>query len=393
MQPEMTGLGRIPLFSYGFRPFFLGGATWAALAMALWIGELSGEWSFAEPYGPVAWHAHALLFGYVTAIVAGFLLTAIPNWTGRLPVRGAPLLALFLLWIAGRLALLAVDRIGLVPAIVVDSSFLIILALVILREIIAGRNWKNLKTVLLVSLLAAANIGFHVEVLLHGAPDFAIRAGAAAIIGLIMLIGGRITPSFTRNWLVRSGAEVLPAPFGRFDIVTLVVSGLALAFWIFDPTETVTGSILLLAAGLQLIRLWRWAGLSAWREPLVLILHVGYLFVPVGFALIAVSILWPQTLPAADALHAWTVGAVAVMTIAVMTRATLGHTGRNLVARPLTLLIYAALVTAVVCRLAAPFVPSAAPTLLTLAGLGWVIGFGGFAAIFGPMLLRSRLAS
>ncbi|MCB1494357.1 MAG: NnrS family protein [Bauldia sp.] len=393
MQRDRRGLARIPLLSYGFRPFFLGGAIWAAVAMALWIGELSGAWSFAEAYGPVAWHAHSLLFGYVTAIVAGFLLTAIPNWTGRLPVRGGPLLALFILWIAGRLALLCVDRIGIIAAILVDSSFLLVFALVILREIAAGRNWKNLKTVALLLLMAASNIGFHLEVLLDGSADISIRAGTAAIIGMIMLIGGRITPSFTRNWLVRSGAAALPAPFGRYDVVTLAVSGLGLAFWILAPTGIVTGSILLAAAGLQLIRLWRWAGRSTWQEPLVLILHVGYLFVPLGFALVGASILRPAAIPAADALHAWTVGAVAVMTIAVMTRATLGHTGRDLVASPLTRMIYFTLVTAVVCRLAVPFAPGATMPLLTLAAIGWIAGFLGFATVFGPMLLRSRLAS
>ncbi|MCB1489103.1 MAG: NnrS family protein [Bauldia sp.] len=393
MPRAMTGLARMPLLSYGFRPFFLGGAIWAAAAMALWIGLLSGAWSFAGTYGPVAWHAHALLFGYVTAIVAGFLLTAIPNWTGRLPVSGAPLLLLFLLWIAGRLALLAVDRVGLVPAIVVDSSFLIVFSLVILREIVTGRNWKNLKTVVLVLLLSASNIGFHVEVLFNGVPDISIRAGTAAIIALIMLVGGRITPSFTRNWLARSGAVVLPAPFGRFDIAALVVAASGLVLWIIDPAGVVTGAALVAAAVLQCVRLWRWTGLAAWREPLVLVLHAGYLFVPVGFALIGASILWPTAIPAADALHAWTVGAVAVMTIAVMTRATLGHTGRELVAGSVTRLIYVAILVAVICRLASPFLPDASMMLLTLAGLGWVAGFMGFAVVFGPMLLRPRLAS
>ncbi len=393
MQREQAGWARIPLLSYGFRPFFLGGAVWAALAMGLWIGELSGAWSFAESYGAVAWHAHALLFGYISAIVAGFLLTAVPNWTGRLPVRGGPLLCLFLLWVAGRAALLAVDRIGLLPAAVIDASFLFVLALVILREIVSGRNWRNLKTVLLVLLLAVSNVGFHLEVLTAGAPDIAIRAGTAAIIGMIMLIGGRLTPSFTRNWLARQRGATMPAAFGPFDVFALAVSGLGLALWLFAPGESLTGFILLLAGGIQATRLWRWAGLSAWREPLVLILHVGYAFVPVGFALVGASILWPAVVPVADALHAWTVGAVAVMTLAVMTRATLGHTGRDLVAGPLTRLIYAAIVVAVACRLAAPFAPDAMMVLLTLAGLGWIVGFGGFALVFGPMLLRPRLAS
>ena len=393
MQREQTGLARIPLFSYGFRPFFLGGAIWAALAMVLWIGELTGLWSFAGSYGWVAWHAHAMLFGYVSAIVAGFLLTSIPNWTGRLPVRGGSLMALFLLWLVGRFALLFVDQIGLVPAVTIDASFLIVLALVILREIVAGKNWRNLKTVLLVSLLALANIGFHWEVLRDGAPVISIRAAVAAIIGLIMLIGGRITPSFTRNWLVRQGARRLPTPFGRFDVVALVLSGGALAAWLFLPTQWPTGVVLLVAGAVQAARLWRWAGIATWREPLVLVLHVGYLFVPIGFLIVGVSILWPAVVPAVDALHAWAAGAVAMMTIAVMTRATLGHTGRDLVAGRPAQMIYAAILVAVLCRLAAPFSPEATTALLSVAGIAWIGAFGGFALIFGPMLMKPRLAS
>ena len=393
MQREQTGLARIPLFSYGFRPFFLGGAIWAALAMILWIGELSGAWGVAQSYGWVAWHAHAMLFGYVSAIMAGFLLTAIPNWTGRLPVRGGPLMALFLLWLAGRAALIFVDQIGLVPAVTIDASFLVVLALVILREIVAGKNWRNLKTVLLVSLLALANIGFHWEVLRAGAPDISIRAAVAAIIGLIMLIGGRITPSFTRNWLVRQGAKRLPVPFGRFDKAALAVSGFALALWFVLPDAEATGIVMLLAMAFQAARLWRWAGVLTWREPLVLVLHIGYLFVPIGFGLVGVSILWPAIIPATDASHAWMAGAVAIMTIAVMTRATLGHTGRSLTAGARTRLIYGAIALAVFCRLAAPFVPDAMMVLLSIAGVCWIIGFGVFALDYGQMLLRPRLAS
>jgi uncharacterized protein involved in response to NO len=393
MPREQAGLARIPVLSFGFRPFFLGGAVWAAVAMMLWIGELSGAWVVTGDAGAVAWHAHSLLFGYVSAIVAGFLLTAVPNWTGRLPVRGGPLLALFLLWVAGRIALLFADRIGPVAAAAIDSAFLVALALVILREIVAGRNWRNLKTVVLVSLLAAANIGFHTEAILTGAPDVAVRAGTTVIVGLIMLIGGRVTPSFTRNWLVRHEAATLPAPFGRFDIAALAVAGTALALWIAVPDGAVTGIALLAAAVIQSVRLWRWRGTATWREPLVLILHVGYLFVPVGFVLVGLSILGPDLIPSADALHAWTVGAVATMTLAVMTRATLGQTGRDLVAGPSTHAIYAAILVAVVARAAVPFAPAFAMMLLTLAGMGWTAAFCGFALVYGPMMLSRRIGA
>src|SRR5271166_332917 len=133
----------VPIMSYGFRPFFLGAALWAFTAMVLWIGVVSNWWTFAHAYGALAWHVHEFLFGYVSAVLTGFLLTAIPNWTAQLPLQGRPLLALFLLWLAGRVAMLATDQIGIVAAVVIDSTYLLALTAVILREIIAGRNWRN----------------------------------------------------------------------------------------------------------------------------------------------------------------------------------------------------------------------------------------------------------
>ena len=393
MKNAATGLARIPALSYGFRPFFLGAASWAALAMVLWLGVVTSAWTVAESYGPVAWHAHELLFGYVSAVVAGFLLTAIPNWTGRLPVRGGPLLVLFLLWAAGRIALLAVDWIGLVAAMAVDALFLIVFALAVIREIVAGRNWRNLKIVALVTVLAAANIGFHAEVYFDGAPDYSVRAAIAAIIGLIMLVGGRLVPSFTRNWLVRQGAARLPASFGGFDITAIVVAGAALAIWVAFPVSTWSGIVLLAAGVLQAVRISRWVGLPTWREPLVLVLHCGYVFVPFGFLLVGLSILWPDAISASGALHAWTAGAMALMTLAVMTRASLGHTGYPLTASITTCVVYAAAIVAAFSRIAASLLPHLTLDLLLLAAFSWLVAFGGFVISYGPKLLRAPMSS
>jgi uncharacterized protein involved in response to NO len=181
--PRLRPQSSIALLSCGFRPFFLGAGLWATVAMVLWIGLVSGLWQFANAYGDVAWHAHEFLFGYVSAVLTGFLLTAIPNWTGRLPLQGSPLLALCLLWAAGRVAMLATDQIGVVAAAAVDCAYLPTLAAVILREIIVGRNWRNLKVTILVILVAVANVVFQVEVLVRGAPDYGLRLGTAAIGG------------------------------------------------------------------------------------------------------------------------------------------------------------------------------------------------------------------
>jgi uncharacterized protein involved in response to NO len=194
------------LFSYGFRPFFLGGAIWSALALVLWIAQYAGGLSLPTAFAPLDWHVHEMAFGYVAAVVAGFLLTAIPNWTGRLPICGAPLAALWGLWLAGRVAILFSSHIGLAAAAVVDLAFLATLAAAAAREIIAGRNWRNLRVLALVAVLIAGNVVFHLEVMWSGGADYGIRIGVAAIIALLSLVGGRIVPSFTRNWRCASAA-------------------------------------------------------------------------------------------------------------------------------------------------------------------------------------------
>jgi len=380
----------IAFLSYGFRPFFLGAGIWAFVAMILWVGLLTGQWSFAARYGAVAWHAHEFLFGYVSAVLCGFLLTAIPNWTGRLPLQGMPLLGLFSLWAAGRVAMLLTDRIGSGVAVAIDGLFLVVVSLVILREIVTGRNWRNLPIVLLTSALAAANLLFHAEVLVFSGPDIAIRIGCAVIVGLIMLVGGRITPSFTRNWLVRNGESRLPVPLSRFDFIALAVAGLALLSWAGLPDWPVTGYLLLAAAVVQFARLARWAGARTWREPIVLILHVGYGFVPLGALILGASILWPDTITPSGALHAWTTGAIGVMTLAVMTRATRGHTGRAITSTPATTLIYCAIVIAALARIVAPMLASAYLPVLIVSAVAWIAAFGVFVLTYGPMLLFKK---
>jgi uncharacterized protein involved in response to NO len=360
--------------------------------MALWIGALAGLWTVGQGYGALAWHAHEMIFGYTAAVVAGFLLTAVPNWTGSLPVAGWRLVVLFLLWATAQVAFLATGLIGPLPAVVLDCLFLPCLFLVSAREIVVGRNWRNVKPLVLIAVLAAADIGFNAEVLTTGAPAAASRAGVAALIGLIMLIGGRIVPSFTHTWLMRMGSERLPVPFGRFDLAALVVSGIALVLWIVAPEAAPTGIFFVIAAILNAVRLWRWAGSYTWREPIVLVLHLGYAFIPLGFLLGAVEPFAPAVLAGTAAMHAWTVGAIGVMTLAVMTRATRGHTGREISASALTLTIYAAMLAAALLRIGAGVVPDIQGTLLEAAGVAWMAAFGLFLFEYGPMLLRPRVA-
>jgi len=378
------------LFSYGFRPFFLGGALWAALGILLWLAQYQGELALPTAFGPIDWHIHEMLYGYVGAVVAGFLLTAVPNWTGQLPINGPPLVALAGLWLAGRVAVLFSATIGAVPAAIIDVAFLTILAALMLREIIAGKNWRNLRVIAVLAVFIAGNVVFHAEAIMRGSADYGVRIGIGAAIGLIMVVGGRIVPSFTHNWLKRENPGRLPQPFSRFDALSLAVAGIGLVAWVVAPGHDVTGGLLLSAFLLQALRLARWAGDRTIADRLVLVLHVGFAFVPIGFALTGAAILVPEAVPLSAGFHAWTAGAIGIMTLAVMTRASLGHTGQALKAGPATQAIYACALVAAVVRIAAAFVPSLA--LLHIAAFAWAAAFGGFALFYGPPLMRQRRA-
>lgn len=378
------------ILSCGFRPFFLLGALYSGAIILVWLPMLRGAGVTTSLFAPVDWHSHEMLFGYLAAVLTGFLLTAIPNWTGRPPVRGYPLLGLALLWIAGRIAIFLSADLGWLATMVIDCAFLVMVTGAVAIEIIFGRNWRNLKVIIPVSVLAAANIFFHLEVHFSGAPDIARRLGVGAAIVLVILIGGRIIPGFTRNWLARKNPGRLPAPAGRFDKATILVTALGFLGWSFAPEAVPTALTMAAAAGLNAVRLVRWAGYRAARDPLVLILHLAYAFAPVGLALIAWHILDPARMPPAAGVHALGVGAIGVMTLAVMVRATLGHTGRPLRAGPAECGIFVTILASAVVRIIAAL-NIAAPWLLELAGGLWAAAFIGFALFHGPMLLRPRL--
>jgi uncharacterized protein involved in response to NO len=372
------------VFAYGFRPFFFAAGLWAALGMALWLPQYFGQIGLPTYFSALDWHIHEMLYGYVAASIAGFLLTAIPNWTGRLPVNGWPLAGLAFLWLAGRVAILLSAKIGATIAAAVDVSFLLTLGAVAGREIIAGKNWRNLRVLIVLSVLTVGNVTFHLEVLIYGAANYGIRISIAAVIGLVMLVGGRIVPSFTNNWLTRNNPGRLPVSFSRFDMAAVGASALAMLMWIVVPMHIVTGTMMLGAGILQLGRLVRWAGYRTVADRLVLVLHLGYLFVPAGFLLLGAAAFTTQV-PASAGVHAWTAGAIGLMTLAVMTRATLGHTGQPLRAGWFTQVIYALVLVAAVLRIVAAF--NGSVELLECAGIAWLAGFGCFVLVYGPLLL------
>lgn len=380
------------LLSFGFRPFFLMAAIWAAAAMGIWVVMLTGRDILPTAFDAVSWHAHELLFGYLAAVFAGFVLTAVPNWTGSLPLVGWPLAGLAALWVLGRVVVATSSYLSPMMAALGDLAFPVALAGFLAREIFAGRNWKNLPVLALLTAYTLANGIFHWEAAQGDSPaqGIGLRIGLAVAVLLISLIGGRIVPSFTRNWLAKRGAKRLPVPFGRADGAVLALTLATLALWVEGPERTLTAVACGLAGLAHLWRLARWQGHQTGAEALVWVLHVGYAFVPLGFLAVALGRFSPGLDPAAQ--HVWMAGAVGLMTLAVMTRASLGHGGRRLHATGATTALYLALIVAVLARLLAGVLP-AESWLLYLAAGAWIVAFGGFTMIYWPILARPNKAT
>ncbi len=378
------------IFQGGFRLLFLGGALWALVVVALWVAALSGAIVLPTVMDPLAWHQHEMLFGYLSAVIAGFLTAAIPNWTGRPPAAGLPVAAFVGAWLAARLAILFSVAIPPIVGAALDVGFLMLLLAYATREVFAAGN-RNKPILVVIFLFALASGLDHADAM--GAPvadGIGMRAGFALVLVLIAIIGGRIIPAFTRNWLNRQGlTERLPAQMNAFDKIAIAILCLALASWTAMPAAQPTALLLIAAGVLHVVRLARWAGLSAVPDPLVFILHMSYAWLPVGLALLGASIVSPD-IPVSGAMHALAAGAMASMTLAVMTRATRGHTGRPLEADRATILIYVLVTLGAMLRVAAPLLPIDYMLSIRLAGGLWGAAFLLFALVYGPMLLGPR---
>ncbi|NGZ10635.1 MAG: NnrS family protein [Nitrospira sp. LK70] len=378
--------------SYGFRPFFLGAALFAGLTVLFWIALFAGHVHVEFLYGPREWHVHEMLFGFIPALIAGFLLTAMPNWTDRLPLRGAPLLAMFLLWLAGRL-LLVFPWTGGPAAAAIDGAFLVLLAAYVWREIIAAGCWDRSPIGMLVSFYACANILFHISALPGAPTDFPERFALSVMTLLLTIIGGRLTPTFTREFLVARNMAKLPEVFTPMDAATILLVLVAAIAWIAQPESAWTGTMLLVGGVATVVRLLRWGGWRTWGEPLVLILHIGYGWV--GLFLIALGgTILGIGFSTANAVHLLTTGAMGAMTLAVMTRASLGHTGRQRHADRLTVAIYILVNVGALLRIFTPNLET--PTILThallsLSALSWSGAYLLFAFHYGPYLVRPSL--
>ena len=375
----------------GFRPFFLLGATWAVIALVLWMLSFSGGLALPSAFDPLMWHRHEMLFGFVGAVVAGFLLTAIPNWTGRLPIAGWPLAGLVGLWAAGRISVLCSAWTGIATAATVDVGFYFVLAGLAAREVMATKN-RSLPVVAMVFLIGLADVADHAGAAgLLPDREIGMRAGISIVVMLISLIGGRIIPSFTRNWMTKQGiTRRLPTQPTRYDLAVVISTGAALLSWTVAPNARSVGALLMAVGAGQVLRLSRWGGLRSARDPLVFILHLGYFWVPAGLLMLGASIV-DTGIPRSAAIHALTAGAMPTMILAVMTRAILGHTGRQLAANSQTVLIYVLITLGALVRVATPLGILDYSNGMQMAALMWAGAFVLFLIAYGPILFRPSL--
>ncbi|WP_048645862.1 NnrS family protein [Nitratireductor soli] len=377
-----------PILHYGFRPFFFLASLHAGLAIPAWLGAYLGGFEIGGPFGGMHWHAHEMLFGYLGAVIAGFILTAIPNWTGRLPLSGLPLAMLIGLWLAGRAACLLSPDPWLAMAI--DLAFPAALGFAIWREVVAGKSWKNAPVAIMITLFGCANAADHLANAGFLDQDLGQRLALGVAAMLIALIGGRIVPSFTRNWLVKQEATTLPARFGRLDKAALATTAAGTIGWSVLPTNAAVGAILCAAGALLAVRLFRWRGFATVREPILFVLHVGYGWLAVSLSLLGLAILLPDAVHRSAAVHALTAGAVGTMTLAVMTRASLGHTGRAIVADRSITAMYAMVSAGAALRVIAPMSDANYAAMLGAGGALWSGAFLLFAIRYAPILWGPR---
>jgi uncharacterized protein involved in response to NO len=384
---------RIAILAYGFRPFFLLAGVDALINMALWLSVyFSPDLWPAGAMASVYWHAHEMLFGFVAAAIGGFLLTAVPGWTGRQPYAGWPLGVLVAIWLAGRLAMLPWCNIPPSIGAVVDLAFFPALAIALAPPLLRAGKVRNLGFVPALLALFLSNLAFHLGNIdaLPGAELPALNIAIDIVLLLITVIGGRIIPGFTRNGLARHGIHVDMAarPLIEAAAITAMI-GVLLAD-IAAPQSQTSGIVALIAAALQAVRLSGWHGHRSFREPLVWILHAGYAWLVLGLLLKGLWIVADASI-AANWIHAFTVGTFATMILAVMTRASLGHTGRALIAPPAAIGAYVFVTLAAALRVFGQWcAPDHYPATIALAGACWIAAFGLFVMSYGKILATPR---
>lgn len=374
------------LWQTAFRPFFLGAAVFGVLVVAAWMSILEGWLGWAPPLAPFPWHGHEMIFGFALAVVAGFLLTASQVWTGLPTVSGRGLVVVFSLWVAARLATFFAAGAPLLAG-GLNVSVPLAVAVVIGRPIVRARSWRNAPFVGLLAILAAATAMVWSDALgwTPGATSAALWVALDIISIMIVVVGGRIVPMFTRN---ATGAQIRAQ--NALDVVAPVSVGLLMVTHATLPAAaTIPAVVALFAGGLNFARMWGWGGARALRSPFVGVLHAGYGFIALGLVIEGAG-----ALTALDAVHpgrhVLALGGIALMSLGMMTRVSLGHTGRPLQPPRSTFVLYAALFVATVARFLASFIPSAAFALWWVSAGGFALAFVGFLVVYAPVLVSPR---
>lgn len=377
------------LASKAFRPFFLLASSYAALIVPLWLLVLAGVVRATDYLPATVWHAHEMIFGFAVAVIAGFLLTAVGNWTGRETAAGPALLALALLWMAGRLLMVfphLAPR-GVVAA--VDLAFLPMLGIALGRPLVATRNRRNFVMIGIIGALFVANAAIHADALglWPGVGRAACLAAVDLVVLVIVVMTGRVIPMFTRN---ATGADsVRSAP--RLDRATVVAVAVLTLLDAVMPELRLTAALAGVAGMLVIARSWRWWTVRIFRHPLLWILHVGHAWVAAGLLLRAVAAI-DTALPPNIATHALTVGAIGGLTLGMMARVALGHTGRTLSVPPAIAGSFALITLAAVVRVAGPVaVPTSYMATLEIAGVLWTAAFAVYAVLYAPILWAPRV--
>ena len=380
-------------FAYGFRPFFLLAGVYAAVGMSVWLWMYITGSSSLRSLPPQLWHSHEMLFGFIGAAVAGFVLTAVPSWTGSRGFAGAPLVALVILWFAGRIAFAFFHLLPLDFVILAEALFLPAIIATIAPSLFRTRN-RNMILLLVIAAFWATDLVFLYAVRSGDAvaASTALRAGIDVILILLTIIAGRVVPPFTANALRKQGMDVSMRSTKLIERGVLVAMIAYIAVDIFfSANRELLVAVSAIAAAFHIVRMTGWHSLKSRHDPIVWILHIAYLWLPVGLTLRALFLsggfAW-----AAHWQHALAAGAAATMILAIMTRASLGHTGRPLTVSPLTTVAYVSLVLAVAVRVFGPaLLPMSYSTIVLLAGSLWLLTFLLFAAVYIPILLGPRV--
>ncbi|SHE30870.1 uncharacterized protein involved in response to NO [Modicisalibacter ilicicola DSM 19980] len=394
---QHTQLTRLmPLWRLAFRPLFLLGTLFSLLAMLVWGGFWHGTLLLEPLGGMIWWHQHEMLFGFVAAIAAGFLLTAVQNWTGQPSLKGWPLLGLVAVWLAGRLLLAFPQALGnLDPLLIalVDLAFLPLVAAVMARLVIRVKQWRNLIFLPVLTLLVIANVLMHAG-MLHGDGEL-VRQGAYLAVLLIsqlmIILGGRVIPFFTSLRLKRQKPQPVPMleKLAIGSVVALVAILLLAVVGLAVP-PIVTAVIALLAGLANLLRLARWEGWRTLHEPLLWGLHASYGFVALGFLMYALAAM--NLLPATLAVHALTMGGMSTMILAMISRVSLGHTGRPIETLPGIGLALGLMLAATVLRALIPAIwPQVTHWMLSLSILLWCLAYATFLMLYTRPLLSARV--